>query len=155
MSKSFASSLSLSITGLWKLSCKPWLVLTPECAQALLILDLDTSLMLHLPYTPGGWSQANERNWMWDLGSSFLYFFFLRFYLFFSWETERRRDTGRGRRSRLHAGSPTWGLTLGLQDHALGQRQALNSWATQATHESSFITTTTLKFFNQWYFLFE
>ena len=41
-------------------------------------------------------------------------------------ERERRgRDTGRGR-SRLHAGSPMWDLILGLQDHALGQRQVLN-----------------------------
>ena len=34
-------------------------------------------------------------------------------------ETERGRDTGRGR-SRLHAGSPTWDLIPGLQDHTLG-----------------------------------
>ena len=40
-------------------------------------------------------------------------------------EREIGRDTGRGR-SRLHAGSPTWDLVLGLQDHTLGQRQALN-----------------------------
>ena len=32
---------------------------------------------------------------------------------------ERGRDTGRGI-SRLHAGSPTWNLILGLQDHDLG-----------------------------------
>ena len=31
-------------------------------------------------------------------------------------ERKRGRDTGRGR-SRLHAGSPTWDLILGLQDH--------------------------------------
>ena len=40
-------------------------------------------------------------------------------------EGERGRDTGR-RRSRLHAGSPMWDSILGLQDHALGRRQALN-----------------------------
>ena len=40
-------------------------------------------------------------------------------------ERERGRDTGRGR-SRLHAGSPMWDSILGLQDHALGQRQELN-----------------------------
>ena len=34
-------------------------------------------------------------------------------------EREREADTGRGR-SRLHAGSPTWDLILGLWDHALG-----------------------------------
>ena len=45
-------------------------------------------------------------------------------------ERERGRDTGGGR-SRLHAGSPTWDLIPELQDHALGQRQALNCWATQ------------------------
>ena len=38
---------------------------------------------------------------------------------------ERGRDTG-GRRSRLHAESPTQDSMLGLQDRALGQRQALN-----------------------------
>ena len=38
-------------------------------------------------------------------------------------ERERGRDTGRGR-NRLHAGSPMWDLIPGLQDHALGQRQA-------------------------------
>ena len=36
-------------------------------------------------------------------------------------EKERGRDTGRAR-SRLHAGSLTWDLILGLQDHTLGRR---------------------------------
>ena len=40
-------------------------------------------------------------------------------------EAERGRDTGGGR-SRLHARSPTWDSILGLQDRALGQRQAPN-----------------------------
>ena len=35
------------------------------------------------------------------------------------------RNIGRGKR-RLHAGSPIWDLIPGLQDHALGQRQAPN-----------------------------
>ena len=53
-------------------------------------------------------------------------FFFLRFYLFIHERHRKRgRDTGRGR-SRLHAGSPIWDSILGRQDHALGQRQALN-----------------------------
>ena len=34
-------------------------------------------------------------------------------------ERERGRDTGRGR-SRPHAGSLTWDLIPGLQDHTLG-----------------------------------
>ena len=34
-------------------------------------------------------------------------------------ERERGRDTGR-RRSRLHAGIPTWDLIPGLQDHTPG-----------------------------------
>ena len=38
-------------------------------------------------------------------------------------ERERGRDTGRGRSS-LHAGM--WDWIPGLQDHALGQRQAPN-----------------------------
>ena len=40
-------------------------------------------------------------------------------------ERERGRDVGR-ERSRLHVESPMWDSILGLQDHALGQRQALN-----------------------------
>ena len=43
------------------------------------------------------------------------FFFFLRLYLF---TIERGRDLGRGR-SRFHAGSPTWDLIPGLQDHTL------------------------------------
>ena len=61
------------------------------------------------------------------------FFFFLRLYLFLherDTHTEREREKeresrGRGR-SRLHAGSLMWDWILGLQDHALGQRQALN-----------------------------
>ena len=45
---------------------------------------------------------------------------------------ERGRDTGRGR-SRLPTGSPTWDSIPGPQGHALNWRQALNSWAPQAT----------------------
>ena len=48
--------------------------------------------------------------------------FFLRFYLFIHErhrDRKRGRDTGRGS-SRLHAGSPTWDLIPGLQDHTLG-----------------------------------
>ena len=47
-------------------------------------------------------------------------------------ERERGRDTGRGR-SRLHAGSLMWDSIPGLQDRALGQRQALNRCATQGS----------------------
>ena len=50
-------------------------------------------------------------------------------------ERETGRDTGRGR-SRLHAGSLMWDLIPGLQDHALGRRQALNCWATQGLPSS-------------------
>ena len=59
------------------------------------------------------------------------YYFFLDFIYLFMKDTEReregerQRDTGRGR-SRLHAGSLMWDLILGLQDHALSQRQMLN-----------------------------
>ena len=54
-------------------------------------------------------------------------FFFLKkdFIYLFMRDTQRGRDTGRGR-SRLHAGSPTRDSIPGLQDHALGPRQALN-----------------------------
>ena len=46
------------------------------------------------------------------------------------------RDTGRGK-SRLHSGSLMWDSILDPQDHALGQRQALNHWATGAAQETS------------------
>ena len=42
-------------------------------------------------------------------------------------ETERGRDTGRGR-SRLHAGSLTWDLIPGPQDHALAGAKPLSHW---------------------------
>ena len=53
-------------------------------------------------------------------------YFFLR-----DWEKERERERGRDRhtgrgRNTLHAGSLMWDLIPGLQDHALGPRQALN-----------------------------
>ena len=41
-------------------------------------------------------------------------------------EREKGKDTGRGRR-RLHTGSPMWDSIPGLQDHALGLRQALTA----------------------------
>ena len=62
------------------------------------------------------------------------FYSFLRFYLFIherhtererEREREKGRDTGRGR-SRLHAGIPMWDSIPGLQDRALGQRQAPN-----------------------------
>ena len=53
-------------------------------------------------------------------------------------EREGHRDIGRGR-SRLHAGSLTWDSIPGLQDHALGQRQAPNRCATQGSLESKFL----------------
>ena len=40
-------------------------------------------------------------------------------------DTERGKDTGRGRRSRLYAGSPMRGLIPGLQDHTLTPKQKL------------------------------
>ena len=50
-------------------------------------------------------------------------------YLFiYKWETERGRDTGRGR-SRFLVGSLMWDLIPGLRDHNLSQRQMLNLWA--------------------------
>ena len=53
-------------------------------------------------------------------------YIFIYFYLFMiDLEKERGRDTGRGR-SRLYAGSPMQDSILGLQDRALGQRQARN-----------------------------
>ena len=71
--------------------------------------------------------------------SPVLFFFFLRFYLFIhKRHREGGRNKGRGKRSRLRAGSPMWDLIPGLRDHALSQRQMLNHWATQASHDFIF-----------------
>ena len=51
-------------------------------------------------------------------------------YLFMR-DTERGRGTGRGKRSRLYAGSPMRDSIPGPRDHDLSQRQTLNHWATQ------------------------
>ena len=65
------------------------------------------------------------------ISSFFFYFLFLSFFKDFIYlfmrdtERERGRDTGSGT-SRLHAVSLMWDLIPGPQDHALGQRQALN-----------------------------
>ena len=69
-------------------------------------------------------------------------FFFKKYFIYlFMTDTqtgrERGRDTGRGR-SRLHAGSLMRNSIPGLQDHALGQRQALNHCATQGSPLSRF-----------------
>ena len=40
-------------------------------------------------------------------------------------ERERGGDIGR-ERNRLHVGSPMWDSTPGLQNHAVGRREALN-----------------------------
>ena len=57
----------------------------------------------------------------------FIFFFKDSLYLF---ERERERER---EKSRLHAGCLTWDSIPGLQDHTLGQRQALNRWATQGS----------------------
>ena len=54
-------------------------------------------------------------------------------------DTERERQRHRQRRSRLHAGSLMWDLIPGLQDHALGWRQALNRCATQGSLDLFFL----------------
>ena len=61
----------------------------------------------------------------------FYHFFKILFYLFMR-DTERCRDTGRGRR-RLPVGSLMWDSIPGPRDHDLSQRQTLNHWTTQAS----------------------
>ena len=63
-------------------------------------------------------------------------FFFLKILLLHSWETQRVRDTGRGR-SRLSQRADV-GLDPRIWDHALSQRQMLNYWATQVSLECDF-----------------
>ena len=60
--------------------------------------------------------------------------FFKNFMYLFMRDTERGRDTGRGR-SRPHAGSPTWDSIPGPRGHALSQRQMLNRGAPQAARQ--------------------
>ena len=54
-------------------------------------------------------------------------------------QRERGRDTGREREKQAPRREPDVGLIPGLQDHALGQRQALNRCATQGSQENSFM----------------
>ena len=66
-------------------------------------------------------------------------------------ERERGRDRGRGR-SRLHAGSPTWDSIPGPQDHASGQKQTLNLWATRAVQYWVFWSKLILAHIPTWFF---
>ena len=59
------------------------------------------------------------------VSTSFIYLFFKAFIYLFMRDTERGRDTGRGR-SRLHAGSPTWDSIPGPWGYTLGRKQTLN-----------------------------
>ena len=52
-------------------------------------------------------------------------------------DTERGRDTGRGR-NRLHIGSPMWDSIPRLQDHDLSQRQTFNHVATEASQNFTY-----------------
>ena len=52
-------------------------------------------------------------------------------------ERERGRDTGRGRSS-FRARNLMWDSIPGLQDHALGRRQAPNRGATQGSLKRDF-----------------
>ena len=63
-------------------------------------------------------------------------YFILNFYLFMIvTERERERQTPRQREKQAPCtGSPTWDSIPGLQDRALGQRQAPNRCATQGSH---------------------
>ena len=66
---------------------------------------------------------------------------FLNFFFLFMIVTQRERERQRHRQREKQApctGSPTWDLIPGLQDHALGQRQALNCCATRDPENSHF-----------------
>ena len=70
-------------------------------------------------------------------------FFFLFFSLFiYDSHTQRERERQRHRQRKKQApctGSPTWDSIPGLQDRALGQRQAPNRCATQGSLTSNFL----------------
>ena len=62
--------------------------------------------------------------------------FFLKFLFIYDSHREREREAQRHRQREKQApctGSPTWDSIPGLQDHALGQRQALNRCTTQGS----------------------
>uniref|UniRef100_A0A8C0MPL5 AlkB homolog 4, lysine demethylase n=1 Tax=Canis lupus familiaris TaxID=9615 RepID=A0A8C0MPL5_CANLF len=82
------------------------------------------------PSPPVTAPQAEDR-----FGVRFLhvFFFFFNFYLFMI-VTERERQRLRQREKQAPCtGSPMWDSIPGLQDHALGQRQAPNRCATQGS----------------------
>ena len=55
------------------------------------------------------------------------FFFFQMLFIYSERHREEERQRHRQReKQKLHAGSPTWDLNPGPQEHALGQRQALN-----------------------------
>ena len=63
--------------------------------------------------------------------------FFLNFIYLFMTDTEREGQRHRQREKQAPCtGSPTWDSILGLQDRALGQRQAPNRCATQGSRFS-------------------
>ena len=65
---------------------------------------------------------------------SFSFFFFFKTSFIYSWETEKERGKHRHREKQAPRREPDAGLEIpGLQDHALGQKQALNRWATQGS----------------------
>ena len=71
----------------------------------------------------------------------FYFSFFFNFYLFMI-VTERERERQRHRQREKQApctGSPMWDSIPGLQDRALGQRQALNHCATQGSQKQIFL----------------
>ena len=94
------------------------------------------SIKFHHVFQEGRSSGADWKKLFW-----FLFYFFKDFIYLFMRDTERGRDTGRGR-SRPHAGNPMWDLIPVPQDQALGQRQALNRWATQVSHILNFLIKT-------------
>ena len=62
--------------------------------------------------------------------------FFFNFFFLFIYYSHREREKQRHRQREKQApctGSPTWDSIPGLQDHARGQRQALNRCATQGS----------------------
>ena len=60
------------------------------------------------------------------------FFFFKDFIYLFMRDTERGRDSGRGR-------SPMWDLIPGPRDHTVSWRQMLNHWATQVSRQGAFV----------------
>ena len=68
----------------------------------------------------------------------FIYYFFKFLFIYYSHREREAETKAEGEKQAPCTGSPTWDSIPGLQDRALGQRQAPNRCATQGSQNTSF-----------------